>query len=414
MNCQECLDCYACQSCDTSQEGAAVSSNTGPSCSHSQPKVPQSPAYEAKFSELVIWVASGCNLRCDYCFVWNKTAESSLLHPEVVDAFPDFVTKNCAARTSLWMFGGEPLLGYEKIQELYAQVMASCTNQITWGLTSNCTLLTEEKARWLGERGFGITCSIDGTDKLATKRRYASTGQSSFAEARAGVLQARKFMSSNLGVRACLSPEDVSSVYDWFLYWLDQGFYAMALEPVYEVPWPREALTILEQQLAQIGDFMVRYPRVNIAFKPFSDAAMALRSSGGPINWKMRCGLGQYSCGVDVDGELVACQRFTSYHDKELFHFGNVLTGIDQEKRKALTTTWEEQKPYPISGDKLRCDTCLHRSACMGGCPAASYELFGTRNAVPQCYCDIQETLVKALALSVLRKGRSKQFSTCH
>jgi uncharacterized protein len=129
-----------------------------------------------------------CNLQCDYCFYWEKSAlfprgERNRMPDDVLEAF---VRKYIASRAGdevefVWQ-GGEPALAglafYEKALELQARY--SRGKRVRNSLQTNGTLLDDRWCEFLAKNSFLVGLSLDGPEDVHDRYRHGADGQSSF------------------------------------------------------------------------------------------------------------------------------------------------------------------------------------------------------------------------------------------
>jgi uncharacterized protein len=116
-----------------------------------------------KITSAMLILTHACNLQCRYCFVSQENTDMSL--QVALDAI-DFLMKNNPPSMTchVCFFGGEPLLKWDEIivptveykERIYPD------RKITFSITTNCVLLTEDKIHFMKEHKIGILTSIDG------------------------------------------------------------------------------------------------------------------------------------------------------------------------------------------------------------------------------------------------------------
>jgi len=124
--------------------------------------------------QVVLKVASRCNLNCSYCYVYNKGDDAWRLRPalmseEVFDAGIERARRHCLRSRqrslSIIFHGGEPcLLGVERFDQ-YCRRAKKALAEITrvcLVLQTNGTLLDDEWARVLKANQVNVAVSLDG------------------------------------------------------------------------------------------------------------------------------------------------------------------------------------------------------------------------------------------------------------
>ncbi len=137
-------------------------------------------------SMIILCVTERCNLRCDYC-CYSGLFEGQRAHGtrtmsfetarKAVDAHLSSRQKNGIAAISF--YGGEPLLEFNLIKEVvqYAKEQAEImSKKLVFSITSNGTLLDDEKIHFLVDNKFSILVSLDGPQSLHDRYRvFAGT-----------------------------------------------------------------------------------------------------------------------------------------------------------------------------------------------------------------------------------------------
>lgn len=136
----------------------------------------------------ILELTQQCNLRCRYCtfgggFPDHRTHNSRTMSEEVVFASIDSALKHGDRLDEIVIgfYGGEPLLEWELLKKAvyYAEENAS-GKKIRYSLTTNATLLNEEKARFLQRFGAYVLVSLDGPKFVHDQYRLFPGGEGSY------------------------------------------------------------------------------------------------------------------------------------------------------------------------------------------------------------------------------------------
>jgi uncharacterized protein len=356
--------------------------------------------------EITVWNTSRCNLRCDYCYVYRlyEDVPRQEMERETMDALVHFAMHHLAAGGTIWFFGGEPLASFETMKYITEKARAEGL-VVRFGLTSNCTLLDEEKARWLRRHGYQILCSLDGSQAIHDRHRKYHDGRGSFGDAWRGVQLVRKYINPCPQIRWTIHVDTVEGTAEAMENLIKQGLTNLAIDPVYEVKWDDDSLKTLRNELLKMRDLLDRcYERGIPVFSMFvRDAAVAV-TARGRIRWTDRCGLAQGGVGVNVRGELNPCHRFCSSGRPVI---GDVFEGFSP-KRIEWIESWAATPPY--SERPEMCLECNFKGACFGGCVAMNYDLFGDPHVVPESFCRIKQVTVEVFRPLVLKHLESPAF----
>lgn len=120
---------------------------------------------------VMLLVTEGCNLRCGYCKVNATTPSSPKMTSETAKRAVRLLIENSfASKISVNLHGGEPLLMPDEwIDDLiyYGKSLAKRhSKQITFPMTTNGTLLTQNRLLKLLSNGVDLSISCDGTPQI--------------------------------------------------------------------------------------------------------------------------------------------------------------------------------------------------------------------------------------------------------
>lgn len=136
---------------------------------------------------ITLEVTQECNLRCKYC-IYNNSYEhfrpftSNRMTWETAKKAIDYVhrlVKNKGEKKfDVGFYGGEPLLNFPVIQNTVEYSKDTFKGwDLTFSMTSNLTVLTEESARYLAENNFLLTVSLDGNKENHDAKRVLANGK---------------------------------------------------------------------------------------------------------------------------------------------------------------------------------------------------------------------------------------------
>ena len=141
---------------------------------------------------VVVKIASRCNLNCSYCYMYNLGDNTYKSQPKVmplavVDELMYRVKENCLAHGtkgfSFILHGGEPLLAGKDFFKYFKQKADDVLGGITelyFGLQTNAVLLDEDWCKFLGEFGYGLGISLDGPKAINDAFRVDHAGRGSY------------------------------------------------------------------------------------------------------------------------------------------------------------------------------------------------------------------------------------------
>lgn len=135
-------------------------------------------------SRLTLQVTQNCNFRCEYCVYsgsyHNRVHNNKRMDWNTAKAALDFLyqhSKN-SAEINISFYGGEPLLEMELIKKCvdYVRTVFERKN-LSFNLTTNASLLTDDMIRYMEKEGFLLTISLDGPQEVHDKNRTFADGK---------------------------------------------------------------------------------------------------------------------------------------------------------------------------------------------------------------------------------------------
>ena len=141
-----------------------------------------------RLKQLTLQVTQQCNLRCEYCtysgiYGKHRTHSHRQMGLETAKKAINFFLQRCSSLSEITIgfYGGEPLLELDLIKTCvdYAR---NCVEgkKITFNMTTNGTLLTDETADYLADNDFSLSISLDGSKEEHDASRKFVNGTGSF------------------------------------------------------------------------------------------------------------------------------------------------------------------------------------------------------------------------------------------
>lgn len=350
-----------------------------------------------QIDSITLGLTHHCNLRCNYCF------GSGYLHAQQEDDAEIFETgracldllaenQNRATtrhrRCSLVFFGGEPLLKFDLIRRLvrYGRRRFSPEpGRLTFGITTNGTLLDAEKAVFLRDHGITPLVSVDGSATAHDAYRRTAHGAGSFAGIRRRLLEARA-LGLPFGARVSVTQHNVDLVA--VMDELDElGFFSYKFVPL--SGRDRFALTPanrrrLFRSCREMADLFIHRLRRDepIRFDLFDTYLEDLFSARGRP-WCCDAGMGSVSVGPG--GEVFSCYKLAGEPEAQMgsVHDGEILAHrphLDHAGRVETLTA---------------CRRCWVRRLCSGACFADRH--LAAKTQEHQCFqthCQLTRLLV--------------------
>jgi len=348
-----------------------------------------------------IFPTNGCNLRCKYCYANNKPGKMTkeTMHQMLRWLFEIQPNKNVTCH----FFGGEPTVMWDMLVDIITigtEMAKSNGYTVSWGMTTNGTLLDDERLKWIVNnmrKGNPFLLSIDGRPETHDKFRVLADGKPTHH-----LIPVDKILGlfPNLECRPTILPETAK---DWFkdFCWLrNKGFKNIAIEPDFETEWTEQQMVDYENMLRELGQYYIYAKKLKkpIRMKFIDTVISGLRGTSPPAG--RMCGVCWNSAGIDHRGKLYACQRYASYNDPAKYSIGDIWNGWDELKLFQTQLLFREN----VRGDILKgynCNTCEIRNFCYKGCNAANCKWNETRDVSLPVYCELSKRETR-VALSIL------------
>jgi uncharacterized protein len=353
------------------------------------------PLQEFPLQRVVLNVTNQCNLACTYCYEYSEdriaqtAGRQKFMSADVAEASVDMLFRESGHRRGIHVtfFGGETLLNFPVMRSTveYAKRKAAETGkEIEFSLTTNATLLDEEKIEFLSENRIGVTVSIDGDRELHDSQRVFHNGKGSYDVIVPKIKELlKRHRTNSIGARVTLTAgvSDVRRIYRHLIE--EIGFNAAGFSPATANPNRLYAIgpQKMDDVLGQFAELAFEYRDYALQNRQhgFTNVSDTLKELHSGISKAYACGAGLGMLGVGTEGNVGLCHRFV---DAPVGQMGNVKQGgIDRKARREFLTTHH-------IGARYDCHTCWARPVCAGGCYHEAFIHQGSTSAANLHYCD--------------------------
>lgn len=330
----------------------------------------------ASVPSISLMVAQTCNLRCVYCFAGDGDygAPGIMNWSEAKAAIDSaFFRVEKGETVRINFFGGEPMLAWPLIVRAvtYARFRSKASGKpVGFSMTTNGTLVSQDRAEFMAREGFLVLVSIDGTSRDHNTARRDARGRDSWDQVVGGAkLLLGALGPARVGARATLRANH--SDYERINHELAEiGFSDIHISvesvaperlPADEIPeadWMRRV--VFSQNLAQkysTSDLVRR--RFGHGFDPLADVVgMILDDS----SISRACGVGRESRALAVDGSVFPCHRFVGDQ-----RFAMASDGARSDENVRMSDGAKElvKRSREVTTE---CRSCFAWRFCAGGC----------------------------------------------
>lgn len=336
-------------------------------------------------NKCVILLTQQCNLQCSYCYA--KTSRSNeIASKENIQLMIDHVFSNRPKSQKIFSFigGGEPTLNWDLLTWSIEYIRNNQKHEnVIVSITTNGTLLTEERIVWLKENKVEVGLSYDILPEIQNSQRSFKSGESSFDRIDQTIQLLHKH-DLFFRIRATISNEAVELMPKMVEFVRDNYPFIthVQLEPVQD-----KELNVQSYYDKFIESFMKAY---QIGKQSGIDVYNMITLSVETI--KTQFCRGEFC--MTPDGNIVACQRFSSELDSlfSRFRYGKIRNGEIQIEKDSLAEVEN------LFSKKLpQCETCFAKYNCAGICTAIRSDL--AKEQVEE-HCLFTKKLLKQVLLT--------------
>ncbi|HEY3448455.1 MAG TPA: radical SAM protein [Myxococcales bacterium] len=339
-----------------------------------------------------LFLNHACNLRCRYCYNGEKVHRP--MSSDVARRAVDFGFEQAGTGFLLLsFFGGEPLLEVARIEEVIAHAKAEAARRkrsLFFSLSTNGTLLDDRRLALIKANGIRVQFSLDGGHRAQDANRLFINNRSSFHRAS---LNLKRLIADGIQPRivAVLDPRNARWLVDSYETLLSLGARNVYFAPNLGANWTDAAQHTLEKSLSALADrwaasFREAKEGEFIAnLDPFNGKVLSqlVRGTKSPI----RCAYGHREFAVAPSGRLYPCDRMVKEDDDDSVCLGDLKSGLDVERQRALLKRREAVEP--------ECKECDLRERCQNRCGCANHELTGDPGRVSPVLCWYERTIIR-------------------
>jgi uncharacterized protein len=365
-------------------------------------------------SRIALFVAQQCNLSCVYCYGQSgEYTERGMMSAEMAFKAVDWLMENSGDNDEVHVgfFGGEPMMNFPIIKKVvsYARQGAEKRGKkVNFGMTTNGSLLTDERIAFLREQNMHVEVSFDGPAHIQNRQRPFRNGKGSYAKVHANVQKLIKVIpqvSAHAVLCGDVDPAEISAGIE------QAGFRSFSMtraSPVIldghaakEVSCPDRAD---EREMAMVQSLAREFLQ---AIKERTLGDDATNSTVGffvrqLITGEKRpyfCAIGKDMVAVTASGDIYPCHRFAGQQDMKLGNLASYkVDGMNDYHRVTVDSLPE-------------CANCWARYACGGGCFYQNKAVRGNLHLPDRAKCrKIKQLVETAISLYLKLNEEDKVY----
>lgn len=288
-----------------------------------------------------------------------------------VDVIFKSYQKNVYAGILLKFMGGEPLLEFNLLRQVYEYVNESYPDtKKMFFATTNGTLLNDEMKAWFHEhrKTFYLGLSIDGTEDVHNHNRSGSFEKLD-----------TKFFAENWpeqGVKMTISEYSIPRIAESIKYIHSLGFQKVRGVNLAEGNFQWDEEEVIRELIPQLKELVDFYLENDSLYNQMFDKQLDLCEAKERIKLKW-CGTGVSCLFFDVDGKQYPCSYFTP------------MTFSEQELEKIMSLDFTNEELFAD-------DKCFHDCYLYPLCPTcagANYQTNGAFGVKNKIHCRTQKLI---------------------
>jgi uncharacterized protein len=345
-----------------------------------------------------------CNLGCTYCYAGEKFRK--VMSDEVVARAFDLAFGDDSDKVQVSFFGGEPTLEWDRLVRATDEAAARAVRankQLILTVTTNGTLLTDERVRFLVERNFFIGLSVDGVRAAHDATRPSRGGKPSFDAVERGLdlLLAHGAWCETISV---VDPANVRLLGESVRWLAGKGVARIALNPNFSAVWSDDDLDAWERGYRAAADL---YVERSLSGRPVYINAiedkLVTHVKGGYAEGD-KCAMGHGAVAVAPSGNLYPCERMVEEDRDPELRIGTVFTGLDNGRLMCISA-----QQGPVNEE---CGGCAVQKRCMSFCACSNRAETGSIGIAGgvQCWHEQMVLRVADEAGTKLWRARNRYF----
>jgi uncharacterized protein len=322
----------------------------------------------------------------------------------------DLALARVSQRLHLVFFGGEPLLCWKDLVDFtrYAREKAGQAGvEVRPTVTTNGTLLDDDRVSWLAGERFLVAISCDGTRIAHDKNRRDAAGVSSY-EATVEAIQRCLHAGLRVKVILVLDPETIELLPDSIAALVGMGVRELVTNVNWAADWADDSIQArCQSAVEKAADLYVAAYRQGRPFwLSLLDGKIASHIKGGYLSGDL-CDLGQRNLVVAASGRLYPCDRLVEDDRDESRTVGDVWTGPHPQRIRQLVS----QVTTPVE-----CSTCALASRCRNRCACANLAMTGNLGIPSETLCFHEQLAIRTAdhAADLLFAENNPQFLAQH
>jgi len=337
---------------------------------------------------LTLCLTHDCNLRCSYCY--GGCTQKRDMSAEVANRAVDLALARVSQRLHLVFFGGEPLLRWPDLVAFthYARERATAAGiEVRPTVTTNGTLLDDERISWLCAERFLVAISCDGVRAAHERNRKDAGGGSTYDPTIAAI---RKCLAAGLRLRVVLvlDPSNVELLPESLAQLAAMGARELVINVNWAADWsPGSVRSQCQAAYERSADlYLEAYRQKRPFWLSLFDGKIASHVKGGYLP-EDRCDLGQRNLVVAASGRLYPCDRLVGEDRDASAAVGDIWTGPDEHRIQQCVSRITSPP---------ECLECAFGNRCRNRCACANLAMTGAIDIPSETLCFHEQLAIRS------------------
>lgn len=360
-------------------------------------------------TSLTLFVAQQCNSRCVYCYGGaGEYGDAGLMDEQTAFTSVDWLISQAwqfskenpdwfkpsgkakKPRLSIAFFGGEPLLNFSLIKKVVADVKSRETDfEFSFAMSSNCSLMDDERTAWFQEQKFKILIGFDGPPDIQNRNRLLMGGLPSYDVIAPKILKIIAALPGKVNLRATIwSRGDAARAAEHLALFNADGYQTVIAANSLHAPDvipsdPPGSDDFIQDMSAAADDFLNAVKERDMdklkRLSRWMNFRWVLNVMGPQKSIRAGCGVGRSQLAVSTDGWLYPCHRFVGH---SAYRVGTIYDPALPSSR----IEYPEQTLAMLRREP--CASCWVSQCCDGGCIYEHLSRTGNRLTPSPLFCN--------------------------
>jgi radical SAM protein with 4Fe4S-binding SPASM domain len=335
-------------------------------------------------NNLVVILSQLCNLACEYCYAQESRSKQTLSKKQLKSAIDFFLAQPNNGRKKIsFIGGGEPTITWDLLKWTveYAEATKNENQKIHYSITTNGTLLTDDKIEFIKTHKIHIGLSFEILPEIQNaQRKCVNPNQKSF-DIIDNAIQKLSANKISYSFRSTITNKNVKLMKDMVVF-VSETYPQIKRLHFEQVTDIKDNTDVFYKDFVA-NFFEARKTGKDVGIEVYNSITNSVNSI------RRRFCRGEFC--ITPTGNIVSCHRVSSNREKSFnsFNYGTIETTLCIDKNMLENVlNISKQK-------KTECENCFAKWHCAGGCMAEKF-LLSKEQQTAKCNF-VREIITKVL-----------------